>query len=294
MTALRLGTRGSRLALVQSELVAGMLRRAHPNLAIEFVIIESSGDLDRTTPLSSGEGAGWFTSALQERLLAGDVDFLVHSYKDLPTARPEGLEIAAVPARADPYDALVSRHRIALRDLPAGATIGTSSPRRSAQLRAIRPDLAYRTIRGNVETRIAKVDSGEFDATVLARAGLERLGLLGRVCETFSPAEVLPAPAQGALAVECRSDATGLRDLLLVIDSPDTRRIVECERRFLAELEAGCAFPAGAYAENLGGVLRLSAFAEIDGDLRRDSREGPDGQALAAALAADLLGGQMR
>lgn len=289
MTTLRLGTRGSRLALVQSELVIASLRHAHPGIEIELVTIESAGDRDRTTPLTSGEGAGWFTSALQQALTRGEVDFLVHSYKDLPTARPHDLEIVAVPPRADPRDALVSHDGRPLAALPSGSVIGTSSPRRLAQLRAMRPDLEFRPIRGNVETRIAKVDSGEFDATILALAGLARLGLEQRASQVLAVSEITPAPAQGALAIECRTDDLSVRDALRAIDDAGTRRIVECERTFLRELEAGCSFPAGAYAEDAGGEVRLSAFAEIDGQPRRDAIQGEDGIAIAKALAARVL-----
>ncbi|MGB4861070.1 MAG: hydroxymethylbilane synthase, partial [Tepidiformaceae bacterium] len=171
MSALRLATRGSKLALIQSELVAAKLRAAVPGLQVELVTITTAGDRDQSTPLPEGEKAGWFTSAIQDALLREDADLAVHSYKDLPTKRPAGLVIAAVPLREDPRDALVSRSHASLRGLPAGATVGTSSPRRTAQVLELRPDLDVRPIRGNVESRIAKVEAGEFDAAVLALAG---------------------------------------------------------------------------------------------------------------------------
>ncbi|MFN0147398.1 MAG: hydroxymethylbilane synthase, partial [Dehalococcoidia bacterium] len=177
MTTLRLGTRGSRLALAQSETVAALLRAAVPGLEVELVTITTAGDRDQTTPLPEGTGTGWFTTALQDALVAGEVDLAVHSYKDLPTKRPEGLTIAAVPLREDPRDALVSRSGKTLKGLAAGSIIGTSSPRREAQIRATRADVEVRPIRGNVDTRLAKVESGEYDAIVLALAGLRRLGL---------------------------------------------------------------------------------------------------------------------
>ncbi|MGK2965386.1 MAG: hydroxymethylbilane synthase [Tepidiformaceae bacterium] len=290
MTPIRLGTRASRLALIQSDIVIAALREADPAVEVEIVTITSAGDRDRTTPLTSGEGAGWFTSALQDALREGAVDFLVHSYKDLPTARPEGFVIAAVPPRADPRDALVTRRRVPLADLASGSTIGTSSPRREAQLRALRPDLAFRPIRGNVETRIKRVDDGEFDATVLALAGLDRLGLAPRADYVFSSAEMLPAPAQGALAVECRSADAALVTLLGQIDDPATRATVECERAFLGALEAGCSFPAGAFATGTVGALRLDAMAATDGRLERVSVDGGEPLGLGRTAASLILG----
>ena len=291
MSALRLGTRGSRLALRQTEIAAERLRRAWPDLALDVVTVETAGDRDRVSPLTSGEGAGWFTSALQEALLAGDVDVAVHSYKDLPTARPEGLVIAAVPERADPRDALVSRAGGALADLPAGATVGTSSPRRAAQARAIRPDLATRPMRGNVETRLAKVEAGEYDAAILALAGLERLGLAGRAGHVFGPEEMLPAPAQGALAAECRRDDAETRRLLAAIDDPTARGLAAAERAFLAALGAGCDFPAAALAEGFGTTLKLHGLIAPDGVIVRSKAGGPvaTGPGLGRALARELL-----
>ena len=291
MSALRLGTRGSRLALRQTEIAAERLRRAWPDLALDTVTVETAGDRDRISPLTSGEGAGWFTSALQEALLAGDVDVAVHSYKDLPTARPEGLVIAAVPERADPRDALVSRAGGTLAELPAGATVGTSSPRRAAQARAIRPDLATRPMRGNVETRLAKVEAGEYDAAILALAGLERLGLEGRASHVFGPEEMLPAPAQGALAVECRRDDAETRRLLAAIDDPSARGLAAAERAFLATLGAGCDFPAAALADGFGTTLKLHGLIAPDGVIVRSKAGGPvaTGPGLGRALARELL-----
>ena len=172
MTTIRIATRGSRLALIQTGLVADLLRARNASLDVDVVTVVTAGDRDQSTPLQEGERAGWFTSAIQDALTRGEADIAVHSYKDLPTKRPDGLTIAAVPLREDPRDALVSRLRVNLRSLPAGAIIGTSSPRRTAQPLELRPDLEVRVIRGNVETRVAKVESGEYDATVLALAGL--------------------------------------------------------------------------------------------------------------------------
>ncbi len=291
MTALRIGTRASRLALQQTELVAARLRRTAPDVAIEVVEITTAGDRDRTSPLTSGEGAGWFTSAIQEALLAGEVDVAVHSYKDLPTARPEGLVIAAVPERADPRDALVARDGGTLAELPEGAVVGTSSPRRAAQTLAIRPDLELRPIRGNVETRLEKVDAGEYDGALFAIAGLERLGLEGRASHVFGFEEMLPAPAQGALAVECRRDDAATLGLLTAIDDGDLRRLVSAERAFLAALEAGCSYPAAAYAESFGTTLKLHGLVAPEGVIVRSRVGGPmdAGPGLGRSLARELL-----
>lgn len=291
MSALRIGTRASRLALQQTELVAARLRGTAPDVAIEVVEITTAGDRDRTSPLTSGEGAGWFTSAIQEALLAGEVDVAVHSYKDLPTGRPEGLVIAAVPERADPRDALVAREGGTLAELPGGAVVGTSSPRRSAQTLALRPDLELRPIRGNVETRLEKVDGGEYDAALFAIAGLERLGLEGRASHVFGFEEMLPAPAQGALAVECRRDDAATLGLLDAIDDRELRRPVSAERAFLAALEAGCSYPAAAYAESFGTTLKLHGLVAPEGIIVRSKVGGPidAGPGLGRSLARELL-----
>ncbi len=288
---LRIGTRASRLALAQVEIVAGLLRAGDPSIRLEIVEITTAGDRDQSTPLR--EGTGWFTSAIQEALLRENVDLAVHSYKDLPTARTAGLVIGAVPAREDVRDALVTRDGRGLDRLEAGAVVGTSSPRREAQLRALRPDLQFRPIRGNVETRIGRVDSGEYDATVLALAGLRRLGIEGRAAHVLSPAEMLPAPAQGALAVECREPDRETVEALAAIDVARLRLETDAERAFMAALEAGCSFPAAALA-TLGddGWLELQGLVAIGGRLARGSTTGPghDGGVAGRELAARLLG----
>ncbi len=291
MTTLRIGTRASTLALRQTELVAVRLRQAWPEVTLETVTITTAGDRNRTSPLSSGEGVGWFTSAIQEALLSREIDLAVHSYKDLPTTRPEGLVIAAVPERADPRDAIVSRDGGTLAELPAGAVVGTSSPRRSAQMLALRPDLTLRPIRGNVDTRLQKVEAGEFDAALFAIAGLERLGLAARASHVFGFEEMLPAPAQGALAVECRSEDTETRRLITVIDDPSLRRLMAAERAFLAALEAGCSFPAAAYAESFGTTLKLHGLVAPEGVIVRSKVGGPidAGVGLGRSLAHELL-----
>jgi len=289
MTTIRLGTRGSQLALAQSGIVAAHLREALPGLDVQMIEISTAGDRDQTTPLA--EGVGWFTTAIQEALQRGEVDIAVHSYKDLPTRRPEGLVIAAVPLREDPRDALVSCDGSDLRALRQGAIIGTSSPRRESQLRELRPDLDIRPIRGNVDTRIAKTMSGEYDAVVLALAGLKRLGRDGEVSHIFGFEEMLPAPAQGALAVECRLSDAATRELLMMIDDTPLRQSVAAERTFLATLEAGCSFPAAAHAEHFGSTLKLSALVAPGGRIVRSKMAGPAETAggLGRGLAEELM-----
>lgn len=289
MTRLRIATRGSKLALIQAELVASILRKA--GIEVELLAVITAGDSDQSTPLPEGEGAGWFTSAIQQTLLRGEAELAVHSYKDLPTRRPEGLVIAAVPVREDPRDTLVSLSRTDLRGLRQSAVIGTSSPRRTAQLHELRPDLDIRPIRGNVDTRVAKVESGEFDATVLALAGLRRLGLEGRADHVFGFEEMLPAPAQGALAVECRADDRATRELLGRIDDPPLRQVVTAERTFLATVDGGCSFPAAAYAEHFGSTLKLNALVATDGRIIRSKMAGPAETAggLGKHLAEELM-----
>lgn len=292
MSTIRIATRGSRLALIQTGLVAARLRQAVPGLQVETVIMQTAGDRDQSTPLPEGEGAGWFTSAIQQALLRDEADIAVHSYKDLPTKRPEGLVIAAVPLREDPRDALVSRARLDLRSLPRGAVVGTSSPRRTAQVLELRPDLQLRPIRGNVDTRVAKVEAGEFDAAVLALAGLRRLGLEGRADHVFGFEEMLPAPAQGAIAIECRAADRATRETLAAIDDPALRQAVTAERMFLATIDGGCSFPAAAHAEHFGTTLKLSALIAADGRIVRSKMAGPAETAggLGKQLAEELMG----
>ncbi len=291
MNAIRIGTRASKLALAQSEAVARLLRDANPGVAVELVEITTRGDADRETPLSEGSSVGWFTTAIQQALLRNEIDIAVHSYKDLPTKRPDGLTIAAVPLRADPRDVLVSRSGQRLRDLPAGAVVGTSSPRRSAQILAGRPDLRVESIRGNVETRIAKVMDGHYDAAVLALAGMQRLGREDEATQVFGYEEMVPAPAQGALAVECRSSDERAMALARSIDDPDLRNIVTAERVFLATLEAGCSFPAAAYAEHFGSTIKLHGLVAPEGRVVRSKIGGPRKTAagLGKSLALELM-----
>lgn len=242
---LRLGTRRSALATTQSGWVADRLAEAGVESRIVEVVTEGDVNL---APLTQIGGTGVFASALRQRLREGHVDFAVHSLKDLPVAPEPGLVVAAIPVREDVRDVLISRDRITLADLPAGASIGTGSPRRVAQLRVARPDLRIEAIRGNVETRISYVRDGRLDAVILAGAGVRRLGLQDQLTE-FLPLEmILPAPGQGALAVECREDDEAVIAALRSIEHAETRACVDAERAILSALEAGCTAPVGAYA----------------------------------------------
>jgi hydroxymethylbilane synthase len=277
---LRLGTRKSPMAMVQSGHVAELLTQ-RTGASVELVGLTSFGDVTRVNLPEIG-GTGVFVSALRESLLAGDIDLAVHSLKDLPTAATPGITLAAVPAREDPRDALVARDGAKLADLPPGARIGTGSPRRAAQLLLLRPDVRPVPIRGNAGTRLEKVASGEVDAVVLAYAGLARIGELDRVSQIFEPDEMLPAPGQGALAVECRAGAAELTELLAHVDDPASRAAVTAERTVLAELQAGCSAPLGAYAAGTG-VMHLTAVVVAGGG-------GPAVRAWQSGTAADAEG----
>jgi hydroxymethylbilane synthase len=293
---LRLGTRASQLALTQSQLVADALSGAS-GVPVELVHVSTYGDRS-TEAIAQLGGTGVFVSALRDALHAGTVDLAVHSFKDLPTAPTPGLTVAAVPAREDPRDVLVARDGLTLGELPPGARIGTGAPRRMAQLRALGLGLEVVPIRGNVDTRMGKVTSGELDAVVLARAGLARLGRMSAVTEVLDPIQVLPAPAQGALAVECRSDDTRVVELLAALDDPAARACVAAERSVLAALEAGCSAPVAAHAELVEAEdgtaevwLRASVTAIDGSDAVRDSISGPavEAESLGRRLAAELL-----
>jgi hydroxymethylbilane synthase len=294
MTPLRLGTRGSALAMAQSGIVADAVR-TRTGRDVELVEITTAGD--RSTAPVASLGVGVFVSALRDALLAKEIDFAVHSYKDLPTAPPEGLHIAAVPPREDPRDVLVARDGLTLTELPAGARLGTGAVRRIAQIAALGRNLECVPIRGNVDTRLRKVADGEVDGVILARAGLSRLGRAAEATEILDPMLMLPAPAQGALAVECRDDDGELLELLAALDDPGTRAAVTAERALLAELEAGCSAPVAALAEVAEGddgpeiYLRGAVFSP-DGHFGvRLSRTGTlaDAERIGRLLAADLL-----
>ena len=295
---IRIGTRGSLLATTQAGMIRDdLIARGHP---AELVIISTEGD-QSSKPVAE-IGVGVFTAALREAIADGRVDMAVHSYKDLPTAPDGRFVIAAIPPRADPRDALVARHGLVLGELPVGSVIGTSSVRRAAQLRALGLGLEIRPLRGNLDTRLNRVSSGDLDAIVVARAGLARIGRLADVTETLEPVQMVPAPAQGALAVECRAGDTELVALLAELDDTDTRAAVTAERILLADLEAGCSAPVGAIAEVVESIdedgrifeeLSLRAcVAAVDGsDVIRASGIGTSDRAaeLGLAVAAELF-----
>ncbi|MFE3175616.1 hydroxymethylbilane synthase [Amycolatopsis sp. NPDC059090] len=299
---IRIGTRGSKLALAQTGIVADTIRAT--GAEVEIVTVTTPGDLS-SAPISQ-IGVGVFTSALREALLRNEIDVAVHSYKDLPTAPEAGLVLAAVPPREDPRDALIARDGLTLGELPPGAKVGTGAARRMAQLRALGLGLEIVPIRGNIDTRMRKVTDGELDAVVLARAGLARVGRVDEITETLDPIQMLPAPAQGALALECRAADVDIEHLLAsAVDDESTRVAVTAERALLAALEAGCSAPVGALAEIVedlddeGAVVErisLRGTAAVEGenggvDMVRASAIAGIGEAekLGRELAAELL-----
>lgn len=267
------GTRGSRLALAQTTLVVDALRAAHPDARFELREITTQGDRS-TQPLSEIGGQGVFTKAIEDALLAGEIDMAVHSMKDLPPRLTEGLSIAAVPERGDPRDALVTKDGRKLADLPPGARIGTGSARRAVQLKGLRPDVECPDIRGNVDTRIRKVDAGEYDAIVVAMAGLQRLGVADRASQIFTIEEMVPSPGQGALAVQVRAKDLDARGITGEIDHRESRAATRFERAFLEALGAGCATPAGAHAGFDPDLWWYAMIADEDGVLHRDDASG--------------------
>ncbi len=294
---IRIGTRASLLATTQSELVAAMIR---DRLGRETELVEVTTDGDRSqaaaTPIEQAGGTGIFVSALRDALLNGEVDVAVHSLKDLPTAAADGIALAAVPPREDARDVVVARDGLTLGELPAGSRVGTGSPRRVAQLLALGLGLDVVGVRGNVDTRIAKVHSGEYDAVLLARAGLARIGRLEEVTEVLDPLQMLPAPGQGALAVECRADDDLLTELA-ALDDRASRAAVETERAVLATLEGGCSAPIGAMAELVEGEdgeelwVRAVALSTDGGLSVRMSATGDpnDAAGLGSRLAKEML-----
>jgi hydroxymethylbilane synthase len=259
-----IGTRGSRLALRQVEIIVDKLRATSRGVTIEVREIKTEGDRS-AAPLSEIGGVGVFTKAIEDALLAREVDIAVHSLKDLPPELPEGLIIGAIPERGDVRDALVARDGAKLADLPAGARTGTGSGRRAVQLRLLRDDVQPVEIRGNVDTRIRMVESGEYDAAVLAMAGLERLGLAAKATQVFETDQMTPAVGQAALAVEVRADDEATLALVRALDHWQTRAAVESERGFLRRLGAGCRLPVGAYARVDGESLFIEGFLAADG-----------------------------
>lgn len=296
MTPLAIGTRGSQLALTQAQGIADRLA-ASCGRDVKLVPISTQGDRDQSSPLDALGGQGVFVAALREALLNGEVDVAVHSLKDLPTATDPRLLLAAIPRREDPRDAVVARDGLTLGELPAGSRIGTGSPRRTAQLNALGLGLDVVAIRGNVDTRLGKVASGEYDAVVVALAGLLRLGRADAATELLDPIQVLPAPGQGALACECRADDDATAQILAVLDDADSRSAVTAERSLLATMEAGCSAPIGALAEVVSGdggdeLWLRGVVADISGTpiVRLSATGSPrDPAAVGERLAAELL-----
>jgi hydroxymethylbilane synthase len=293
-----IGSRGSKLALWQSEWVKARLEALDPQASARIEIIKTSGDVMRDVPLATIGGQGAFTKELEVALLERRVDIAVHSLKDLPTVTPEGLTIAAVPEREDPRDALVLRADLqlqnpSLKNLPQGATVGTSSLRRIAQLKHLRPDVQIKDLRGNVDTRLRKLDAGDYDAIILACAGLRRLGLGHRISAPVETAEMLPAVSQGALGIETRADNTQANSLVTRLNHAPTRTAALAERALLRSLGGGCQVPIAAHATVSEGRLRLDGLvASLDGaQVIRDAIEGDAanadgvGEALAARMA---------
>ena len=280
-----IGTRGSKLALWQAEHIAARLRELNPGLAVELKHIVTTGDKILDVPLAQIGGKGLFTKELETAMLAGEIDLAVHSLKDMPTELPAGLILAATTTRLDPHDALVSRRYASLAELPAGATVGTSSLRRKAQLLKLRPDLRIENLRGNLDTRLRKLDEGQYDAIVLAAAGLRRLGWAGRITALLSPAECLPAVGQGVLAIEARAADGEVLAAVAGLDDAGSRACVTAERTFLAVVEGGCQVPVGVFGQMHGGQLTLQARI-----LSLDGTRCVEGETAGAADQAAALG----
>lgn len=279
-----IGTRQSLLALWQSNHIASLLHRQYPDCQVTLKKIVTKGDRILDVPLAQIGGKGLFTKEIETELLEGTIDLAVHSLKDMPTVLPEGLCLTAITTRANVGDAFVSNKYASFSQLPQGAVLGTSSLRRKAQLLAVRPDLRIVDLRGNVDTRLRKLDEGQMDAIILAAAGLERLGHADRIKEIIPPSVCLPAVGQGALAIECRSDNQEVREMLAFLNDLPTRQATDAERAFLGLIEGGCQVPIGVHAEvNAGTVAIEAVIASLDGStVLRSNIAGP------AADAAEL------
>jgi hydroxymethylbilane synthase len=299
MKVLTVATRGGALAIAQTEHVVATLKKIHPGIEIEIRQVTTTGDRDRRTALWNLKDTGFFTSQLEDVLTAGEADFAVHSFKDLPTAERKDLTVGAVFDRNFVEDCLVYTSPIdSLEQLPEGAKVGTSSLRRAAQLRHLRPGLEPTPIRGNVQTRLTKLDTDEFDAVLLARAGLERLGLADRISLIFDPAEFIPAPAQGALAIQTRADDAETNKLITAIDDESARTTTSAERKILTTMQCGCHAPVGAYAKITEGEIQIRAFiCDLQGQnyiARQTMGPVAKAESLAENLATELFnaGGQ--
>lgn len=294
MKVLTVATRGGDLAIAQTKHVIATLKKVHSDIEIKIRQVSTPGDRDRRTALWNLKDTGFFTSQLEDVLTAGQADFAVHSFKDLPTAEREGLTVAAVFDRNFVEDCLVSASPVdSIEQLPNGAKIGTSSLRRAAQLRHLRPDLEPTPVRGNVQTRLRKLDTDNFDAVLLAHAGLQRLGLADRISHVFDPIEFIPAPAQGALAIQTRADDVETNQRIAAIDDENARITTSAERKILTTMQCGCHAPVGAFAKITEGEIRILAFiSDVQGQ-NFISRElgGPaeDAEKIAKEIAQELL-----
>ena len=289
-----IGTRASELALWQAEYIAAEIEKQYPTVRVELRRMTTKGDRILDAPLAKIGGKGLFTKDLEQAMFAGEIDLAVHSLKDMPTEVPDGLVIGAVTERLDAGDAFVSVRYQSMEELPQGAKVGTSSLRRRAQLLAVRPDLKIHDLRGNVNTRLAKLDAGEFDAIVLAAAGLKRLGLGERIRTILPRSMILPAVGQGTLAIECRADDMRILELIDFLRDPQMTAAATAERAFLRRVEGGCQIPVGVYAEvGAGNVLHVEAMiASVDGMrvCRSRSRGTPEtAEKIGIALAEELL-----
>jgi len=298
-----IGTRGSKLALWQAEWVKSELKRMNPGLDVELNKIKTTGDKILDVPLAKVGGKGLFVKEIEEALLSGEADLAVHSMKDVPTEFPEGLYLSVICEREDPRDAFISRVQDSkfkienFRSLPDGASVGTSSLRRSCQLLNIRPDIKILQLRGNLDTRLRKLDEGQFDAIILAAAGVKRLGWSARIAEVLPPEISLPAIGQGAIGIECRINDEFIRNLIAPLDHPDTAVCVRAERACLKKLEGGCQVPIAAYArltgqENSRRLVIDGLVGSVSGDrLIRAHKEGnpSDAEAMGTGLADELL-----
>ncbi|MBE8951944.1 MAG: hydroxymethylbilane synthase [Quinella sp. 1Q7] len=290
MRKIKIGTRGSRLALWQAQFVAAELKKFFPALDVELVTVHTTGDKILDAPLAKIGGKGLFTKELELQLARGEIDAAVHSLKDVPTELPDGFRIAAITRRAQPFDAFVSNKFPTFDALPTGAVIGTSSLRRAAQVSALRPDVAIKNLRGNVETRLGKLDAGDFDAIILAAAGLERLGHAARIRELLTA--IIPAAGQGALAIETRGDDESTLRLVRQLNDAETFAAAEVEREFLREVGGSCQVPVGVFAQVVNEQLTVRAvIASPDGKrLVTDSETAPlDSPHIGLKLARRLL-----
>jgi hydroxymethylbilane synthase len=290
---IKIGTRGSLLATTQSTWVKNQIEAEHPDVAVELVIIVTKGDKILDVPLAKVGGKGLFVKEIEEALLRRDVDLAVHSMKDVPSELPEELHLGIIPLRENPHDAFISNQYETVNDLPHGSIVGTSSLRRRSQLAALRPDLEIVDLRGNLDTRLRKLDEGQFQAIILAAAGLNRLGMSSRATGYFNAKEMLPAVGQGALGIELRKDNAELLAGLEFLNDTRTTIAVAAERAFLHRLEGGCQVPIGAFAEVIDDQVELTGLiASVDGrEVLKESIKGPVEEAhdLGTRLANKLL-----